>query len=46
MLKVVPEGAVDTATGELKQAEGLSWRPVRDTDGKQGWVAAKYVKPL
>lgn len=46
VLKVVPEGAVLTATGEVRQAEGLSWRPVRDPEGKQGWVATKYVKPL
>ena len=45
-LKTVPEGAVLVAIGETRQADGLTWRNVRDPDGAEGWVAAEYVAAL
>jgi SH3-like domain-containing protein len=30
-------------TGEVRQADGLTWRAVRDAYGAAGWVAADYL---
>ena len=42
-IKVVPEGAVLQASGEPVQAEGRTWRKVRDAEGASGWVAAEFL---
>jgi beta propeller repeat protein len=45
-IRTIPEGTVLVSTGETRQADGLTWRSVRDADGRDGWVAAEYVAPL
>ena len=42
-IKGIPEGTILTATGEPRQADGLTWRSVRDATGAEGWVAAEYL---
>jgi polysaccharide biosynthesis protein PslG len=43
-LKTIPEGAILTALGELRNADGHDWLSVKDQTGAKGWVAADYVK--
>ncbi|MFN0074473.1 MAG: hypothetical protein ACKVVP_23575 [Chloroflexota bacterium] len=43
MLTVVPEGAVVTLIGPEQVTEGRAWRPVRDSVGRVGWLAAEYL---
>lgn len=43
IITALPEGAVVVVRGEPVQAGGRWWIPVRDTSGREGWVAAEYV---
>lgn len=42
-IRAWPDGATMTVIGEDKQAEGRTWKNVRDPDGNNGWVAAEYL---
>jgi hypothetical protein len=42
-IAVLPEGTELTPTGQEQQADGRRWRQVRDTEGREGWVAADFV---
>jgi hypothetical protein len=42
-IKVWPEGTKMVPLGEERQADGLTWRRVRDPDGNEGWVAAEFL---
>ena len=43
-VRTLPEGASLEVVGPDRQAEGRSWRQVRDpSDGALGWVAAEYT---
>jgi hypothetical protein len=42
-VKVLPEGASVTPTGQDQQADGRSWRRVRDSEQAEGWVAAEFL---
>jgi beta propeller repeat protein len=44
-VKTLSEGTILHATGEVRQADGLIWRAVRDPQGASGWVAADYLTP-
>jgi hypothetical protein len=44
IVKTAPEGALVQVIGPDRQAEGRTWRNVRDADGAQGWVAAELVE--
>ena len=44
IVKTAPEGALLQVVGPDRQAEGRTWRNVRDADGAQGWVAAELVE--
>jgi hypothetical protein len=44
-LKTLPEGTVVRATGDPRQADGLTWRNVSDPNGNQGWVVGDYLTP-
>ena len=44
IVKTAPEGGLLQVVGEDQQAEGRTWRNVRDADGSQGWVAAELVE--
>jgi len=42
-IRTWPDGATMAVIGEDKQAEGRTWKNVRDPDGNGGWVAAEYL---
>jgi hypothetical protein len=44
-LKNLPEGTLLDVTGPNQQAEGRTWRPVRDPTGATGWVVADFLGP-
>jgi polysaccharide biosynthesis protein PslG len=44
-IATVPEGAVLLAVDGPREAEGRTWRRVRDPAGKEGWVAAEFLAP-
>jgi hypothetical protein len=45
-VKTVRDGAVLEVVGEDRQADGRSWRNVRDpADGATGWAAAQFLMP-
>jgi len=41
----VAEGAVVESVGGPLQGEGRTWRHVRDSEGREGWVAADFLVP-
>ena len=44
-LKTIPDGAELELTGEEQEADGRTWRAVRDpSDGMTGWVAAEFLE--
>jgi hypothetical protein len=45
VLRTLPEGAVVEVIGAETNAEGRSWRNVRDQAGANGWVAAELLVP-
>lgn len=45
VLRTLPEGAIVEAIGGDTQAEGRSWRNVRDQSGTTGWVASDLLGP-
>ena len=42
-IKVWPEGTQLVDLGEEREAQGRSWKSVRDPDGNQGWGAADFL---
>jgi Bacterial SH3 domain len=44
-IALLPEGAPLTPTGQEQQVEGRRWRQVRDSQGREGWVAADFLSP-
>ncbi len=42
-IKTVPEGTVLELVGADEQADGMTWRNVREPGGATGWVAAKFI---
>jgi hypothetical protein len=44
-LAVEPEGAVVTVIGPEQSTAGRVWMPVRDVQGRVGWLAAEYLAP-
>lgn len=44
-LKNLADGTVLEITGPNQQAEGRTWRPVRDPTGATGWVVADFLGP-
>lgn len=45
VVKTLSEGASVEGIGGERQAEGRSWRNVRDQSGTTGWVAAELLAP-
>jgi len=45
VLRTLPEGAVVEVIGGETNAEGRSWRNVRDSGGATGWVASELLGP-
>jgi hypothetical protein len=45
MLAVEPEGAVVTIIGPEQNISGRTWFPVRDAQGRTGWLAGEYLTP-
>ncbi|MFN8632850.1 MAG: SH3 domain-containing protein [Chloroflexota bacterium] len=45
IVKTLNEGTVVEAIGSEQQAEGRSWRNVRDQAGATGWVASELLAP-
>jgi hypothetical protein len=45
ILRTLPEGTVVEAIGGETNAEGRSWRNVRDPGGATGWVASELLVP-
>ena len=44
-LKILPDGAELELSGDEQEAEGRTWRAVRDpSDGTTGWVAAEFLE--
>ena len=44
-LKIIPDGAELELTGDEQEADGRTWRAVRDpSDGSTGWVAAEFLE--
>jgi hypothetical protein len=43
---VLKDGTALTPLGPEQQAGGRSWRQVRDTQGREGWVAAELLSTL
>jgi hypothetical protein len=44
-LKIIPDGAELELTGDEQEADGRTWRAVRDpSDGMTGWVAAEFLE--
>lgn len=44
-LKTLAEAAPVDVIGEEVIADGLTWAPVRDAAGVEGWVATDYLQP-
>jgi len=44
-IKTIPEGTVLTIVGPDVQADGQTWRNVRDIQGDSGWIVAQYLVP-
>ncbi|MCC6178290.1 MAG: hypothetical protein IT305_23550 [Chloroflexi bacterium] len=44
-VKTEPEGAVLTVIGPDQQADGRTWRNVRDEAGASGWIAGELLEP-
>ena len=42
-IKTVPEGTTLELVGADEQADGVTWRNVREPGGATGWVAARFV---
>jgi SH3-like domain-containing protein len=42
-IKTVPEGATLELVGVDEQADGITWRNVREPGGATGWVTARFV---
>jgi hypothetical protein len=42
-IAVLPNGAAVTPMGPEQQADGRSWRQVRDAQGREGWVASELL---
>ena len=42
-IRAWPDGAEMVVVGEDGQAEGGTWKNVRDPDGNEGWVATEYL---
>lgn len=42
---LAPEGSALTPTGEQERVDGRLWRHVKDTQGREGWVAAEFLSP-
>ena len=45
MLWLEPEGAVMAVIGPEQTTEGRGWLPVRDAQGRVGWLASEYLTP-
>ena len=45
-IATVPEGAVLLAVDDPRESEGRTWRPVRDPEQNEGWVAAEFLAPV
>jgi len=44
-MKILPDGAELELTGDEQEADGRTWRAVRDpSDGTTGWVAAEFLE--
>ncbi|HEX3246932.1 MAG TPA: SH3 domain-containing protein [Chloroflexota bacterium] len=43
MLGLEPEGSVVSVIGTAQTAGGRSWLPVRDAQGRVGWLASEYL---
>jgi hypothetical protein len=44
-IKTIPEGTLLTVVGPDQQAEGQTWRNVRDPQGDTGWIVASLLVP-
>jgi hypothetical protein len=45
-IDVLHDGTALTPLGPEQQAGGRTWRQVRDTEGREGWVAADFLSTL
>jgi hypothetical protein len=45
-IAVLRDGTALTPIGPEQQAGGRGWRQVRDTEGREGWVAAEFLSSL
>ena len=45
VLRSLPEGTVLEVVGPDSEADGITWRNVREPGGAVGWVAAEFVTP-
>ena len=45
VLRTLPDGTVVEAIGGEQNAEGRSWRNVRDPGGATGWIASELLAP-
>jgi len=46
ILTTKSDGSVLTVTGPEQVADGLKWRPVTDSGGRRGWVAADFISAV
>jgi SH3-like domain-containing protein len=44
-IATIPEGTILTVVGPDQQAEGQTWRNVRDSQGESGWIVASLLVP-
>jgi SH3-like domain-containing protein len=45
VIKTAPDGAALRIVGPDQDADGRTWRHVRDESGTEGWVATELVEP-
>jgi hypothetical protein len=45
VLRSLPEGTVLEVVGPDSEADGITWRNVREPGGAVGWVASEFVTP-
>lgn len=45
IVRSYPDGTTVTPLGQERTVEGRRWLRVRATDGREGWMAAEYLRP-
>jgi len=43
LIERLPDGTVVELLGEVQSVAGLEWQKVRDSKGREGWVAGQYL---